>query len=668
MSFKTIEVGIQPDAIEAISKVSADKALEELIWNALDAEADLVDVAFFDNGLGSFDRICVSDDGHGISHEFAEEIFGSIGGSSKRLRRRSPILDRPYHGQNGQGRYKAFSIGRHVVWLSRTSEGDQVQEFEVQLESSNPKSAKIGKKTSSSGKRGCDVVITDIRDKLSGLRSDAKRDSLTFRFAPYLIGNPSVQIRYDGKQLDVHELLSRDHTLDVIDEEEEGPANFKLRILEWSKSRAPRLYLCDEFGVIFDEVELKRKGERFSYSAYILSDQVRELHETDRLVSGGLDPAVRELTEAARATLHNYVRQRNAEEARLISDRIKKDGLYPYADVAATPVERAERQVFDVCAATIHEYLPAFEKSDKNSRKFTYRLLREALEGSPSNVGVIFSEVLKLTGEQQENLAFLLGRTSLGAIINTAKTVADRLAFINGLEQITHEKTIRKHLKERTQLHRILVQELWLFGDAYTLGGDDVTLRTCLNEHRKLLDVQELSNQIPNEELTDLNDIPDLLLWKQYLRGKDDEFEHLVIELKRPTKNISLEDITQAKRYASKVMNNKHFDKDRTHWTFWILSDGIAEDAKQDVAQRDREHGHVAFGDNYDVWVRTWPQIIHEAKVRLKWVQKRLELKVEDNSEGMEYLRRKYSHLLPDEAKQQEHAVEQSEQAEVASN
>ena len=209
-------------------------------------------------------------------------------------------------------------------------------------------------------------------------------------------------------------------------------------------------------------------------------------------------------------------------------------------------------------------------------------------------------------------------------------------------------------MKERSQLHRILVEELWVFGDEFTLGGDDVSLKTVLGEHRKMLELPDLDSQVPKEDVKNPDDVPDLLLWRQFLRGRKDEYEHLVIELKRPTVNISLEEIHQVKRYAAKVMDSKYFDKAKTRWTFVVLSDGIAKDAQGEVNQRDRQPGHAASGKNYDIWVRTWVEVIQEAKIRLTWVQERLQFAVSDNSEGMEYLRQKYSKLLPDEVKAEE--------------
>lgn len=652
MKTKTIEVGIESDAIEKIAKVSADQAIEELIWNAIDAEASTIRIDFDRNEIDGIAKITITDDGHGISPDDAETIFGSIGGSMKRLKRRSPKLERPYHGQEGQGRYKAFSLGRKIEWISRPLTNGSVTEFSIVLNSAKLKSATIRPPASHNGTTGCVVVIDDLHDAISGLDNESRLSSLSHRLAPYLMGHPEIRIIYDGEELDVERSVSRNELIKVSDNgtDEEQPLNFDLRVLEWNKTRKGSLFWCDEHGVSLNETKLDLKGVRFSFSAYILSDSVRSLHDDGGLALGDLSQPVRRLKELARAKVRDYFRQRQAEEAQHVADRIRKEGIYPYSHVPKNPVQKAEQHVFDICAATLHEFLPQFDSVDKGSRKFTYRLLRETLESNPSNLGQILQEVLKLTEEQQDDLLHLLGKTSLGAIIGSAKTVSDRLSFINGLEQIIHEKTIRKHLKERTQLHRILVEELWLFGDEYTLGGDDVSLKTVLGEHRKVLGLSPLDAQT-KKGIKDLDDVPDLLLWRQFLRKSNDRFEHLVIELKRPTVNVSQTEIGQVKRYASKVVENKYFDKGRTRWRFVVLSDGIAADAKADVNQRNREVGHVTSADEYDIWALTWSQVIHAAKVRLDWIQSRLELKVSDNSEGMQYLRDKFSHLLPDEAK-----------------
>ena len=238
-AFKTITVGIASDAIEKISKVQPDCAIEELIWNAIDAEASRIEVIFYENALKGIDRIVVTDNGHGISEKDAENIFGNIGGSPKRLRRRSPNLDRPYHGKEGQGRYKAFSLGRKVAWHTRNLTNGTIQSFSVVLDSSTLRSAQIGRPTSCDGGAGCDVDITDLKEGVSSLRNPARLDSLVCRLAPYLIANPSIAISYDGELLDVKNSLNRDETIpvEVSAKDTSKPLSFKLRVLEWTTNR-----------------------------------------------------------------------------------------------------------------------------------------------------------------------------------------------------------------------------------------------------------------------------------------------------------------------------------------------------------------------------------------------------------------------------------------------
>jgi len=120
--------------------------------------------------------------------------------------------------------------------------------------------------------------------------------------------------------------------------------------------------------------------------------------------------------------------------------------------------------------------------------------------------------------------------------------------------------------------------------------------------------------------------------------------------LKRPTVKISLDEIQQVKRYATRVIDNRYFDKAKTKWTFVAVSDDVADDALEDVNPRDRKPGHVHSGKNHDIWVFRWSEIVQQAKCKLKFVQDKLNVAVQDDAEGRAYLCEKYAHLLPSEA------------------
>ncbi|HPO30347.1 MAG TPA: ATP-binding protein, partial [Candidatus Hydrogenedentes bacterium] len=86
---KTIRVEVRDDHLETLARTRPMPALAELVWNALDAEATRVTVIFTENTLGGIERVEVRDNGHGLSHEEAVAAFGNLGGSWKRMSRRS---------------------------------------------------------------------------------------------------------------------------------------------------------------------------------------------------------------------------------------------------------------------------------------------------------------------------------------------------------------------------------------------------------------------------------------------------------------------------------------------------------------------------------------------------------------------------------------------------
>ena len=56
----------------------------------------------------------------------------------------------------------------------------------------------------------------------------------------------------------------------------------------------------------------------------------------------------------------------------------------------------------------------------------------------------------------------LLKKTTLSAVIEAAKTVADRLNFLKALEHLVYDTESKENLKERKQLHRIVANETWI--------------------------------------------------------------------------------------------------------------------------------------------------------------------------------------------------------------
>src|SRR5690606_739559 len=94
------------------------RAVVELIWNAIDAEADTVTVRLDRSQAEAIDKVQVVDDGHGIASAEVEATFGRIGGSWKKLATKSKHDKRSLHGQLGEGRLRSLALGQRVTWTS----------------------------------------------------------------------------------------------------------------------------------------------------------------------------------------------------------------------------------------------------------------------------------------------------------------------------------------------------------------------------------------------------------------------------------------------------------------------------------------------------------------------------------------------------------------------
>lgn len=211
---------------------------------------------------------------------------------------------------------------------------------------------------------------------------------------------------------------------------------------------------------------------------------------------------------------------------------------------------------------------------------------------------------------------------------------------------------MRNVLLERSQLHRILAAETWVFREEYALTADDVTLRTALQDHVGLLGRDELAPEdVEEREVLDAAGrrvVVDLMLSRSVSQSRAHR-EHVVIELKRPTVHVGYEQLMQISKYALAVAKDGRFAMTDTRWEFWIVGDELASDTDLMLKQKDREPGvFVAPGPEHSVTIRavTWAQVLQDARHRLDFVRQSLAYSsTTDNS--MSYLRRVHGKYLP---------------------
>jgi hypothetical protein len=644
-----IRVAVQKDHLE---KLAAAKkpilAIAELIWNSLDADATAVRVYLQRNDLGGIEEIRVVDNGHGIQPMDAEAAFGNLGGSWKAASPRSRLRGRLLHGRAGKGRFRAFSLGGHVVWRTRSTRNGSVEEYTITGDRSDLSVfACTDPKRASSKTIGTEVVISAPVGPLPSLLSASAIVELAGLFALYLSQYSDVEVTYDGTRLDPRAIQKDVKTFDLgklkLGNGELAAA--VLTVIEWSVDVERSIFLCDADGFVLEKAAAGIHAPGFSFTAYVKSDYMRDLlGERSAPLLEELDPDLSVFLDAARSRLRQYFREKLAGETHHLVEQWKKEAIYPYEGEPIGLLEQVERQVFDVLALSVNDYLPEFEQARPESKRLQFRLLRQALEESPSSVQRIISEVLDLPKKKQDELAELLERTSFAAIINASKVVADRLDFLRALEIWLYQ--YKDHLKERAQLHKLLEARTWLFGEQFALMASNKGLTEVLKKHISLLGRTEISPKPVRREDGSIG-IVDLMLSSAMRPTAGSQPEHLIVELKRPAQDINNEVFDQIESYANAVATDERFKGTDVRWVFWAVSNDLSSTIERRARMKDKPVGLVYESRDMPltIWVKRWGEIIEDCKARLEFFRENLEYTPDDES-ALERLRKIHESLF----------------------
>lgn len=641
-----LDVEVQPDHLERLAKCRPSSALAELVWNALDADATKVSVRFLRNGLTGIDAIEVADNGSGIGGEGEDpnDLFRRLGGSWKRHRGRT-TKGRAMHGQAGEGRFKAFALGESVRWTTRYRSGTVVSTFSI----TKDRSSRQFMRSPTAPAKSPTGTLVRIENPKASPAPDASTvfTALCQEFALYLREYPGIEIEFDDRPIDPAALIARVDDVGFDVELSSGQqTHCSMTIVEWAMPAERALYLCDEDGFALADVPPGIHAPGFNFTAHVKGSYLRTLKEQN-LIDSDLAPGRERVIAAAKDSLRDHFRKRAAELARDAVDRWRSEEIYPYGSVASNPVETVERQVFDIVAVNLSEYLPDFEKSDPKQKRLTFRLLKQALEENPESLQTIFGEVLGLPKEQQDDLADLLKQTSLSAIINASKVVADRVNFLTGLENLIFDPETKQRLKERQQLHRMLAPNSWLFGEEYNLTVDDEGLEAVLKKHLALLGrTPEDTSPVLREDGTQA--VVDLMLSRAIPQPNPAAREHLVVELKRPSQKIDDKVLAQITSYAFAVAGDERFRDTGTKWRFIAVSNDMSESVRRQANQRNRPANLVYDDDTQliTIWVLPWSQLLQGARGRLEFFRKELNYSATRDS-AHSHLLKVYSKYLP---------------------
>lgn len=650
MGWEQIRTG--RDALGDYLKVSPLDAVAELVWNALDAEADEISIDIEYTGMGDDDiryvgQVTVVDNGHGMDHERARSAFLSLGDSWKKgLNGRTVNRKRALHGKKGRGRFFAYGIGSHVRWTSVAATPDGNMLVEVVGEEHRMEGFSISDPEPTTEPTGTRVTVHADQSRPSHalVRADFPHQ-LAARLAGHLLANDDINVVVNGTRLDPWELVEDEPidlpVFDLDSPEVAGRGCPTLTIVDWTDEMraAPGIVLCNEGGMALVELDKPVPNAAAKTTGYLKWSEFAGPEVGQAFAHMQFPEIIAEATKM----YEDHVRARLGAITTTIVTRLKSEGSYPYEPQEIDdPIRRAEREMFDLVAVTARG---ALNSGSRQQRAMSARLLKLALEERSEELDLILASSLDLSKDEREQLADMLRVSTLGNIVGAGAEVTRRLDLISALRAAIYGGDSRRRMREVDQLHPLVKENVWLFGEDWRLSRSEASLTTVLRDvlHEEAVLEADLPAMIDEVRRADgRTGRLDLVL--QRTVGSPGDSHRLVVELKRPSLRIGDRELTQVKSYARTL--TKHPAMGTCKWTFWLVGAELDPDFADEVRQADRAPGHVVNAENYDIWVTHWGQLLDDAERRLAFYRDQLRYEI-SQEEALARVRARHSALLP---------------------
>lgn len=485
-----------------------------------------------------------------------------------------------------------------------------------------------------------------------------------FEKYPFEIFHKGIKFTINGKLIERKEFVIGDPFIKKVDyitnKGDEKELYYHFYKVDLSLNKVKVFFQIENSGILSVAHEFTFSSDWFTQdlgtwfiyvdSKYFSSDLFRKLD----LESLG-EEEISNLKSSVKVTINEFFKERNKKFEKFVAN-LTKDKFYPFSTEEAA--SKTQELVFTKIAYLIEDEHKLLEQ-DKKIRNFIYPLLNKALENG--NIEFIFKEVLKLSPSSLEKFHALLGKTELEDVVHFASLVSEKLEFLDFLHELNYGK-IASYIKERSQLHKIVEDQLWLFGESYNGTPhlwSDKKIGNILKETREQYFGYEPS--IEDENLMEfsnesgLNDITDLFFFNEKITDCNAR-EIMIVELKSPKCSISEKEIAQINKYAFTIEQNSALPTEKVNYKLILISSKLTKYAKSQVDSRRKTYPDHPFlydrktEKNIEVYILEWSELIEQNKRKLGYLSSKL--KVKDKSVKTKF-ENEYSELIDAKLKSQ---------------
>ncbi|MBE6455309.1 MAG: hypothetical protein E7014_02530 [Alphaproteobacteria bacterium] len=630
------EVNILNDDHTMSSFINGDpfEALTQIIHNSLDADANTIKISIKCSALGIIEWIKVIDNGSGIKQPNKDNPMDPFlrRGYSEKKSGQVNIFSRNVHGKNGEGRFKSYALGGHVEWISKRADSTTCKIMGNYMEPQKFKyinNCDTPEITSRSG-----TIFTAYADdrNIKLPNHDKLKENLERHFVT-IVDDSRISIYLDSEKLSAQPHIDSTET-QTLDQPYE---DVETKTIIWKQQDTDnnKLFWCDSGYNILKEDKLENGNKKTNFSLYIASQRVEEAKNNNTLDLISSNQDFIEIEQRARDKKDEFLLKQRQLHSYDIIKKLKEENIYPYQDSQSSS-EQVARNLYDRIIVKIHEKKPNVLKT-KETRQFIVSTVKVLLEREPEHFANILQKLLNLTSEETSEFSKLLDETDLSNIIKTSTMVSNRLKFLEALRMLVYGDIADK-VKERSQLHKIVAREAWIFGEEYNLQASDKTFDTTISEIRKTI-----PNFCGEYEVEGGSKIPDLFFTSK--RFFADQPWALIVELKRPKVSIGIDEVQQIKNYYNILKKRPEF----ANWKidFIVVSSDIDQDI-YDGEIKDKRTGLLRYSEENllkKIYVKRWGDILDQNNCSYANLKLSLDMDM-DQDNGAQYIRDNFADII----------------------
>lgn len=575
---------------------SVPKAISELVANCYDADATEVFINIHQDDNGYISMITIKDNGMGMSLNDIKNFYLSLGFNKRNFINRTPKFQRKPIGNKGIGKLAGLGVAKNMKIISN-KDGEQsilqINRDYFEKEDIDLSSIEFPLETQRIGdnsEHGTTVELSSLLDHSSTIDITKLREFLVKEFGFI----KDFDIYVNKQKLDPYDIQGEKREIkDTIEElgQVSGRiiiANFnkdvkKPGIITYVRGRAvegPTLYDINSPSHYYN-VANRIIGK---INADFLDPDSPENILDSYIISTSRDSFNKSHPkyQKYKSWVENLLIQISKElEKKQAQERINKINQNPNIQRLLRELPNELREKFTDLIKTI---IPKLNNlSDENANIIIEFITKFAETGSMIQ---ILEKINMADISDIENLSKLLEEWGIYEITAVASLIKKRIEIIKKIEEMINNP----QTKEFPDMHKILERNLWIL-------NDDYKLYTSNQQLKKILEEKILSKYKEHEEKR-----PDFIC-------KNLTSRYLVIEIKRPSYKINLDDYPQVMLY-----NN-------------ILKDNFPNSEKLDCYLIGKEYDTMMSKEptiqgKVTIFLKSYNEIIEEAKKRYEEVLK----------------------------------------------